>query len=289
MKKTTIIFGLILLVTACSLFENKEKEAIEICQKAKVQFETDIALTSLFLNTLGLDENVTWLDYANMVAKKDNNKKYGWKARATGERNIYLVSFVDQNNWGHRWEVDIEQQIVKYVDLDAYLCRKYGLSRFDPNGNFQITNITINTLKLEKKYSYYEENRSKEIVYLIKASVVNKTEKTLTDASISGTLQVIFKDKTIEGGADYESGFKVEISKSRPWNPNTVKDFYLKTNGIEGIYLSYQPEYIFFEVNLKAEDPIGFSYDKSIAEYDIKNQWGILQNDNKSDLNKNDH
>ncbi len=37
-----VIFGLTIL-TACSLFENKEKKAIEICQKAKVQLSTDNA------------------------------------------------------------------------------------------------------------------------------------------------------------------------------------------------------------------------------------------------------
>jgi hypothetical protein len=277
MKKLTVIFGLIILVTACNIFENKEKKAIEICQKAKVQFETDLALTNVFLNTLGLDVNATWLDYANMVAKKENNKKYGWKARATGERNIYLVSFVDQNNWGHQWEVDSEQQIVKSVNENEYLSRKYGMSRLDPDGNFQITNITTDTLKLEKKYSYYSESSSKEIVYMFKASVVNKTGKKLTGANITGKLHVIFKEKTIEGISDENYEFQSKISKSSPWEPDTKKDFNIQTIGIEEIYVGYKPEYVFFEINLEAEDPIGFKYDKNIAEYDLKSKWGNLK------------
>jgi hypothetical protein len=280
MKKLMVIFGLTIL-TACSFFENKEKKAIEICQKAKVQLSTDNAFANLLLNAyggaLGLGENATWLDYANMQAKKEPNKKYDWKAEATSEKNIYLVAFVDQDKWGQRWEVDIEQQIVKFVNQNEYLSRKYGLSRFDPEGNFEITNITTDTLKLASQYDYYSENSSKEIVYVFKASVINKTGKTITDADISGKLQVIFKDKTVEGENDWDSGFKNKISKSRPWNPDTEKDFYIKTKGIETVYLDYKPEYVFFEINLKAEDPVGFSYDKNIAEYDLKYKWENLK------------
>ena len=57
------------------------------------------------------------------------------------------------------------------------------------------------------------------------------------------------------------------------WLPNTEKEFYIKTQGIEDIYLNYTPEYIFLEINLKAGDPIGFSYYKNIAEYNLKNKW----------------
>ena len=101
----------------------------------------------------------------------------------------------------------------------------------------------------------------------------------MTSADVTGKLQVIFKDKTIEGEENWESGFKTKISKSNPWQPQTEKAFYIKTKGIEQIFLDYVPEYVFFEVNLKAEDPIGFTYDKGIEEYDLKNIWETLKNE----------
>ena len=231
----------------------------------------------LGLAMYGLTADATWLDYANMLAKQELNKKQDWTAEKTKEDGIYLVAFADEKGWGHRWEVTIEQQIVKHVNSNEYLCRKYGLSRFDSDGNFQITNIKTDTIKLEKENSYYSENNSKKIVYTLKASVINKTGKPLTSADISGKLQVIFKDKTVEGESNWESGFKTKISKANPWKPETERDFYIKTKGIEQIYLDYEPEYVFLEVNLKAEDPIGFSYDKGIEEYELKNKWKTLK------------
>ena len=195
MKKLTIIFGLTILITSCSLFENKEGKAIEICQKAKVQLQTDNIWGQLGLSMSGLSADATWLDYANMLAKQDPNKILDWTASKTTEDGIYLVAFADDKGWGHRWEVIIEQQIVKYINSNEYLCRKYGLSRFDPDSNFQLTKILMDTIKLEKENSYFSKNNSKKIVYVLKASIINKTGKPLTSADVTGKLQVIFKDK----------------------------------------------------------------------------------------------
>jgi len=268
-------------MTACSLFENKEKKAIEICKMTKVQFssEDNNAFANLLLNSiggyaLGLNRNATWQDFANMLAEREPNKKFEWEANKTEEEGIYLVSFRDEEGWGHRWEVALETQTVKFIALNEYLCRKYGLSRFDADENFKIVNITTNTMKIENVYSYYSNSYVKNIVYIFKASVINKTNKTLTDAKISGELKAVYKDKTIIGDDDWRnSGFKSKVSKNKPWLPNTEREFYIKTKGIEEIYLNYTPEYVFLEINLIAEDPIGFSYNKNIAEFDLKDKW----------------
>lgn len=283
MRNTLHLLILMLLVSSCQLLENKEKKAIDICQKAKAQLQTDNIWGQLGLSMSGLTANATWLDYANMLAKEDPNTKLDWTAVKTKDEGIYLVAFADEKGWGHRWEVVIDQQIVKHVNSNEYLCRKYELSRFDPDSNFQIINITADTIKLEKENSFYSTNNPKKIVYVLKASIINKTGKPLTSADITGKLQVIFKDKTIEGAENWESGFKTKISKSSPWQPNTERDFYIKTKGIEQIYLDYEPEYVFFEVNIKAEDPIGFLYDKGIEEYDLKNIWKTLKNHNSKE------
>jgi len=107
----------------------------------------------------------------------------------------------------------------------------------------------------------------------LKANVVNRTGKSLTKAEITGDLKVIFKDKTVVGFGEWKRGFKSKVTKNKPWLPNTAKEFHVKTNGIEEIYLNYSPEYVFLEINLTAEDPIGFSFDKNIAETDFKNTW----------------
>jgi hypothetical protein len=287
MKKLSIIYALAILVSACNLFENKEKKAIEICQKAKVQSESDDAFTNLVLSEYGHKNDETWLDFADNIAKQDPNKKYEWKAKITDEADKYIVSFEDENNWGYNWEVDIEQQTVIDIDQNDYLSRKYGFSQLDPDKNFEITNITIDTLKMERQVLYSSSSEHyenvKAVIFEIKASVVNKTGKTLTDAKISGKLQVIFKDKTIEGKGnsdDFDEGegrFKTIISKSKPWNPNSERGFFIKTKGIEDIYLDYEPEYVVFDVELDAKDPIGYSFNKCIEEYDLKDKWKSLK------------
>jgi len=270
------IFLFAVLLLACSLFDNKEKKAIEIVKAAKIQFDTENIWDNLFLGVVGLGQGATWQDFANIIVKKDPNKKYQWIAEKTNEISIYIVNFVDENGWGHRWEVNLEQQTVNYINQNEYLRRKYGSSRLDRDVNFEIFNIEINSLKFEKEYNRFSNDYSKKIIYIIKANVKNKTGRLLSSAEISGNLKVIFRDKTIVGESNWQSGFKSGISKANPWNPGTDKSFYIKTKGIEEIYLNYQPEYVFFEIAIKAEDPVGFNYDKNIEEYDLKDKWKTL-------------
>lgn len=277
MKNFVIILGLIILFSACDFFGYKEKQAIEICQKAKIQYGIDNIFGLWELQLSGLTQESTWLDYANMMAKKNSNKKLDWTATKTDDKDIYLVTFADKDGWGFKWEVSIDQKIVKEVNTNEYLCRKYGISRLDTEDNFQITDIEINTIKLEREISYYSDSKNKKIICIFKASVKNRTGKTLTSAEISGKFQVIFKDKVIEGKSNWESGFKTNISINNPWKPYAKKVFYIKTEGIEKIYLDYEPEYVCFVVNLTAEDPIGFSYNKAIKEYELKKDFKSLK------------
>ena len=267
MKNNYIIFSLLFLIMSCNL---SEKKAIEICQKAKPQ--TDGSSLNIFNIQ---NANKSWLDYANRRAEESSNSKFEWLAKKTKVNNIYLVSFVDENKWGNHWEVNIEENIVKNIDVNEYLCRKYGFSRLDYDQKFfQITNIEVDTL-ISEKYNKYSD---KGISYVFKAYIKNKSGTTLTEAKISATLQLIFKDKTIENSNSiWDEGFHVEVSRSNPWLSGTERSFYLKTNGIDPIYLDYKPEYIFFSVGLMAKDPIGFSYNKDILEKDLKKKWYSLR------------
>jgi len=283
--KKLIIFGIIIFTaTACSLFEFKEKKAIEICKNTKIQFssEDDNFLENLLLNSiggfaLGLNRNATWQDFANLLSENAPNTRFEWKADKTKEAGIYIVSFNDMEGWGHKWEVSLEAQTVKHINQNEFLSRKYGFSQLDRDGNFDITKITEHTMKLERVYNRYSNKYVKNVVCELRASAVNKTGKTLTNAEIEGTLKVIFKDKTIVGNNEWRRGFKSKVSKDKPWLPNTEREFHIKTNGIEEIYLDYLPEYVVFEVNLIAKDPIGFSFNKNIAETDFKNKWKKLK------------
>lgn len=261
--KNLLTLILIVFFSSCQLLDNQNKQAIEICQKAKVQLPTDNIFSNLFFNINGLGANATWLDFANMMAKQDPNKKYDWHAQKTDDGKYYLVDFIDEDKWGQHWEVDVEQKIVKNINQNEYLSRKYGYHRFDKNQDFEVTKIQNNVLKIDNG----------EICYLIKASVLNKTNKTIISANIDGELKLIFKEKTVKETGNYESGFKSSISKNNPWLPNTTRDFYIKTKGIEKIYLNYIPEYVVFNISLKAEDPVGYSFDKDIADMDLKNTW----------------
>jgi hypothetical protein len=282
MKNLIIILVLSILMTACNLFGFKEKQAIEICQKAKVQFGMGY-LTQLFeVQLSGLTENATWLDYANMLAKKEPNKKLDWSAIKTEDNDIYVVAFTDKDGWGYRWEVSIKQQIVKDINSNEYLSRKYDISCLDRNRNFQITDIEKKTINLDKEKNYYSLSKTNKIFCILKASVINKTGKTLSSSAISGKFQLIFKDKTIEGDSNWESGFITKNSKSNTWYPNTKRDFYIRTKGIDDIYLNYEPEYTFFIITIIAEDPIGFSYNKAIKEYNLNENWKLLKQSAKS-------
>jgi hypothetical protein len=260
----------ILTASSCNVLNNKEKEAIEICQKGKAQFLTEDIFTNIFLNIVGLNEDATWLDFANALAQEEPNKKYDWSAVGTDEKGVYIVSFADEKGWGHRWEVTIDQQIVKHINSNEYLVRKYGLSRMSDSEDFKITHIQTDTLLLTG-------GTPQEIVYKFKGTVVNNTDKTIIDADIEGELKLIFEEKTVSGGSGYQNGFRSEVSKSQPWRSGEDRDFNLRTDGIETIYADYTPPYVLFEIALTAEDPVGYEFDENLEEYDLADKWAGLR------------
>jgi hypothetical protein len=273
MKAILFILSLTISLAACNLFNNKEKEAIEICQKAKTQ-------------EYGLE--TTWLDFANMAAKRDPNKKYDWHARKTKDNRFYLVDFADSSGWGAHWEVDIEQKIVKYINDNEYLVRKYSYTRFTGSNAFEVIKVEQSGLRIDNSFSYFDEVNSSGIIYMISAYVINKTNKNITNVAINGVLKLIFKDTTVEGDGNYESGFKTSISESDPWKPNTSRKFYIKTKSIDRIYLDYTPEYVVFDISLKAEDPIGYLFDQDITDTDLKKDWEAFEVKSKNNSSNED-
>jgi hypothetical protein len=259
------------LITFCFISCKSDRDkAIEICKNAKVQ-------SSNPLGYAGLSIGATWLDYANAIAKEEPNKKLVWTADKAPDGKLYVVAFTDENGWGNRWEVDNEQQLVRNINLSDYLCRKYGLTSVDQEKQFELVDLVKESLAVKSDESSWIDNGEK-IRYELKASIRNNTDKTITEAQLDGRLKLIFKDKTVEGNQKYSSGFISKISKNQGvWYPNTTKQFIIQTTGLELIYLGYVPEYVVFDLRLSAEDPVGYRYNKSVAEIDLKQRWDRLK------------
>src|SRR5690625_6051300 len=95
------------------------------------------------------------------------------------------------------------------------------------------------TLFRSKKYGYNSKDKSMDVVYIMKGSVINNTDKILTNAEISGELQVIFKDKALKSSNDRDSGFKRKVNQSNPWKPKEKIDLYKKKNNIDKNTIKY--------------------------------------------------
>lgn len=265
MKNAFFLLLVILSFSGCEYFKSQEQKAIELVQKT---------------NTTAILANQTWLDLANQEAKEAPNTKFKWVATKAKEEGVYIVSFEDEKSWGRRWEVTLKEKIVKLINGNDYLTLKYGFSRFDSDNNFVVSNITIDTLEVEAAQIYQgfwesflsSPKYKSEIVYRFQANVTNNTDKYISKASLTGSLKLIFKEKTIEGTSG-TSGLKPAVSESNPWAPGETKSISIKTKNIEKIFLNYKPEYTVFEINLNAEDPIGFTYDKNILEADKSSDW----------------
>ena len=234
MNKLIIYLIIITTFSSCKFFKSDQDKAIELVQQAKA---------------LERSEEGTWLDYANKRAEDEPNVKHFWKAKETDEKGVFLVSFQDADGWGVRWEATLEEKIVKMVTGNDYLCMKYNLTKLDPETLFEISNITLDTLKVEGEkldQGFWESMFSspkykKVVVYRFNADVKNNTDKYITDATIKGKLKLIFKEKTIIG-ASSSSSFNSSISKSKPWEPGQVKTISLRTKDIDKVYLNYTPE-----------------------------------------------
>lgn len=287
-SRLLVFVTITLLLIGC---DRGEKQSIEIVQKSKVQIVqqeiSDNPLLKLLQLKLqkeitagvGLDPNSTWLDFANKIAKDDPNIKYEWNATSTSEPDVYLVSFADNIGWGHRWEVNIKNSIVKHVNQNEYLSYKYGLSRLDNDTLFEVIDLSKNAISNQYKNG---KRGDKEIVYLIKGKIKNKTGKTLTSGKLKGNLKIIYKDKSVIGTSNCDfwetkCGFKRNITTNAPWKNNNAIEFSLVTEGIDDLYIDYEPEFAFFNLELQTGDPIGFTYDKAIAEYDVKKQWASFK------------
>lgn len=269
-KIFVLLFPVFLLMTSCG------RIAIHQCQKAKIVLGNNEALTQLAMFFAGLPDEAMWKDFTNKYTTEQPNVHMDWDAHKSTDAYTYLVEFTDSVGWGFRWEVNIKEKTVLFVNTNEYLCRKYGLSRLDQENTFKVLDFERSVLKVERDGGGYYRKPAKKVFYIMSASVLNNSGKTLTHAELTGTLQVIFKEKTVEGRSSWRNGFKSKVSMSNPWKPGTKRKFFIRTEGLDLVYLDYTPEFVFFNINLSASDPVGYTYDKDILEFHLLNKWKRL-------------
>ena len=285
----TRTFPIIILLLCCSMLicsceSKREQEAIKICQESKIHLDptfvsqfgdVDDVLSQFVIKAgfslLGLDyDESTWLDFSNVVAEQHSNEKFHWMAEATDAKNVYQVGFVNEEDWGQFWEVNIKEKTVVFINSKEYMSREYGHSRLDKDAPFKITGLTADTLKLTDEG----------VSYIIQGKVVNHTGKSISHADMDGSLKVIFENKTEEVSNSYSKNHKVlkkEVSESHPWKDGESIDFSVITHEVKQIYLDYDPQYVFFTIEMSADDPIGYSYNKAIYEVDMKDRWDAIR------------
>ena len=286
MRRRPPLIPLLLCCTIliCSCESKREQEAIKICQESKIQLDptfvgqfgdADDVLSRFVIKAgfslLGLDyDESTWLDFSNVVAEQHSNEKFHWIAEATDAKNVYQVGFVNEEDWGQFWEVNIKEKTVVFINTKEYMLREYGHSRLDKDAPFEIADVTADTLMLS----------GKGVSYKIQGKVVNHTGKTISYANMSGSLKVIFENKTEEVSNSYSKNHKVlkkEVSESHPWKDGEAIDFTVIMHEVKQIYLDYDPQYVFFTIEMSAGDPIGYSYNKAIYEEDMKERWNAIR------------
>lgn len=284
-----------LTIYSCNIIDDKISKAIKLVQVSNVTIENENYWSHLLNGTFNNTDKMTWLEFANTISSELPNEHFKWSGVGTTIEGIYLISFVDSSGWGHSWQVNVDQKIVRHINQNEYLSRLYGLSRLDKSKEFPIVKLVNNELKLKKI------NDGKEVFYVMNGQIKNLSDRLITEAKINGALKLIFKDKTVEAGTKnsliefyselYNKGnltnFNSKATTKNIWKPNEVKEFHFKTSGLDRIYLDYLPEYVLFEIHLVAMDPTGYKFDKNIYEIDLKQEWLQISESKITDSNSN--
>lgn len=247
------------LIEGCSLGGRREKEAITLVQQTKMEhsgWEELLGKTAM-----------TWGEYANKEAVNNPTKTYAWDARQF-EDEIFLVGFRDNEGWGIGWEVSMKSKTVRNVNASQHLSFKYGFSRLDTSGVFQVTDIVLDTLK----------HGDERLTYQLKGSILNNTGKTITSASLNNSnVNIVFEEKDVVTKGYVWNCTTARVSENTPWREGTKIEFSVIIDDIKTVYLHYDPIAVFFILELKAKDPIGFNYDKAIYKIDLFEQWRAMQ------------
>ena len=241
-------YSIIILFLACIMLGCTSK-AIKIVKETKM-FQT-------------LDSDETIGEWVQRQVARESLTHYTWKARCY-RGNLYVVSFRDPEGWGYSWEVNINDETVHFINSNAYLSFKHGFSKVDPTTPFPLCDITLDTLKHQKG----------KVIYQIKGSIQNNSGTTISYLDLDRSeINVIYKEKDFRSW-NARAKFR-RVSDDKPWKDKEKITFDLTTS-IEDTYLDYPPEVVFFNVNVRASNPVGYDYDRIIYQKNITLSWGEL-------------
>jgi hypothetical protein len=152
--------------------------------------------------------------------------------------------------------------------------------------DFLVYDIAVDALKI---IPYEYDKRDSNICYTISGKIKNTSDKTFVKAAFAGELRVNFPNKKIIEENDmlhmyingqgymndkdfYDIGLKPYITDGN-WNPNETLNFTFQTNGLDKIYGNYMPDEVYYVLEVKAEDPVGYVFSGRVFQKDLKYQW----------------
>jgi len=255
MKKSFVLYSILaafVLLMGCDY----SKKAIELVKNTK---ESGQILTNSEQMQKEIDEG----------AKK--NIQYKWVANKHEQYNTWIVSFVDTvYERGYFWEADLNNNIVKSINDNWLLKKKYGITPLRKDRNFTIEEIETEEVVLQNT------RLNNGVVYRIKGKIKNNTDKNITKCYLGATLVVIYTEqKILEQKENNDSNF-ARPSTSNPWKPNETKDFLIVTEAIDQIYKEYKPEDAFCFILISAEDPLGYEYSGAFEERSLKKHFSEI-------------
>jgi len=251
----TILFSIFICITLINC--DNSKKAIELVQNSKDYGQN---LTNLEKMQKEIEEG----------AKK--NIQYIWEAKLDEKNNTWIVSFVDTiQKSGFFWEADLKNNIVKLINSNWLLKKKYNLTPLRGDRLFTLQDIEIEEV-------IFQNTRSNNgIVYRIKGKIKNNTEKIITNCQISANLIVIYSEQKIFDQYEHSDSKFIQPTNKDPWKPGETKDFYIITTAIDEIYKDYTPEDAFCFIYIYAEDPLGFEYKNAFVERQLKKHFSELK------------
>jgi hypothetical protein len=152
--------------------------------------------------------------------------------------------------------------------------------------DFLVYDITVDALRMLPS-EYNEQDSS--ICYTISGKIKNTSDKTFVKAGFIGELRVNFPNKKIVeensfmesfiNGQEYmndkdfyDVGLRLYTTDGN-WNPNETFNFTFQTYGLDKIYTNYMPDEVYYVLEVKAEDPVGYVFSDIVFRKDLKSQW----------------
>lgn len=225
------------------------------------------------------DQRFTWEDYATEWTKHFK-EPYEWKAKSVD--SFIQVSFVNGEDFGLYWLVDLSRRSCAFLDGRNLLSRKYGFYITIDSANYPVENVS-NKLYYKTSSSEYVNVIHKTNAIILdqpgiyvtcEGDIKNNSGRDLTTWQINGEIDIVYEDKIISEGISNLIAFNGD---KNIWKKGESRHFKVRTKDIDTIYANYHPLYVDFNLSLKAGDPIGYEYSKNIYSCNFLSDWQHLK------------